>query len=130
MAVNPIIESFGRDLVTDYCQGLECSAVYSAPPFFVETLPDRSNRSPHRLPFNMHTLAIISTFLTWHINIGLCLPKALTLKQPRLYKMFEVLLIVRINKTVGLRGVYNFHLIRDTFPYRLARGIPLMEGVL
>jgi hypothetical protein len=43
--------------------------------------------------------------------------------------MFEVLLIVRINKSVGLRGMLNFRLLRDAFPYRLARGIPLKEGV-
>jgi hypothetical protein len=43
--------------------------------------------------------------------------------------MFEVLIIVRINKRVGLRGILNFRLLRDTFPYWLARGIPLKEGV-
>jgi hypothetical protein len=43
--------------------------------------------------------------------------------------MFEVLLIVRINKSVGLQGILNFPLLRDAFRYRLARGIPLKEGV-
>jgi hypothetical protein len=43
--------------------------------------------------------------------------------------MFEGFLIVRINKSVGLRGILNFHLLGDAFPYRLARGIPLKEGV-
>jgi hypothetical protein len=43
--------------------------------------------------------------------------------------MFEVFLIVRINKSVGLRGILNFPLLRDAFPYRLVRGIPLKEGV-
>jgi hypothetical protein len=43
--------------------------------------------------------------------------------------MFEVWLMVRINKSVGLRGIFNFPLLRDPFPYRLARGIPLKEGV-
>jgi hypothetical protein len=44
--------------------------------------------------------------------------------------MFEVLLIVRINKSEGLLGILNFPLLRDAFPYRLARGIPIKEGVL
>jgi hypothetical protein len=30
---------------------------------------------------------------------------------------------------MGVRGILNFHLLRDTFPYWLARGIPLKEGV-
>jgi len=77
----------------------------------------------------MHAQEIIHTFLIWNINIGLCLPKALTLRQLRSYEMFEVLLIVRINKNAGLRGILNFRLLRDPFPYRLARGIPLKEGV-
>jgi len=33
MAVNPIIDCFWRDLVPEYCQGLESSVVYTAPPF-------------------------------------------------------------------------------------------------
>jgi hypothetical protein len=43
--------------------------------------------------------------------------------------MFEVFQIVRIKKTVGLRRILNFPLLRDAFPYWLAGGIPLMEGV-
>jgi hypothetical protein len=43
--------------------------------------------------------------------------------------MFDVFLNVRINKSMGLRGMLNIPLIRDAFPYRLARGIPLKEGV-
>jgi hypothetical protein len=43
--------------------------------------------------------------------------------------MFEVLLIFRINKSVGLQGILVFRLLRDAFPYRLAREIPLKEGV-
>jgi len=129
MPVNPIIECFARDLVPEYCQGLEASAVSTAPPFFVESPHDRSNRSLPRLPLHMDAEDIIPTFSTSNIYIGLCLPKALTLIQLRLYEMFEVLLIVRINKSVGLRGIRNFHLLRDVFPYRLARGIPLKEGV-
>jgi len=78
----------------------------------------------------MHAQAIIPTFLTWNINIELCLPKALNLTQLQSYEMFEVWLIVRINKSVSLRGILNFRLLRDAFPYRLARGIPVKEGVL
>jgi len=77
----------------------------------------------------MHAQAIVPTFLTTDIYIGLCIPKALTLKRLRSYKMFEVLLIIRIIKSVGLRGILNFHLLRDAFPHRLARGIPPKEGV-
>jgi hypothetical protein len=43
--------------------------------------------------------------------------------------MFEVLPIVSINKCVGLWGILNFRLLRDEFPYWLASGIPLREGV-
>jgi len=127
--VNPIIECFSRDLVTEYCQGLASSAVHTAPPFFVETLHGRSNRSLPRLPLHMHAQAIVPTFLMSNIYIGLCIPKALTLTRLRSYEMFEVLLIVIINKSVGLRGILNFRLLRDAFPYRLARGIPLKERV-
>jgi len=77
----------------------------------------------------MHAEDIIATLLTLNIYIGICLPKALTLTRLRTYEMIEVLLIVRINKEVGLRGILNFRLLRDAFPYRLARGIPLKEGV-
>ena len=41
MPVNPIIECFSRNLVPEYCQGLESSAVYIAPPFVVELLHGR-----------------------------------------------------------------------------------------
>jgi len=43
--------------------------------------------------------------------------------------MFEVFIIVRIKESVGLRGILTFPLLRDAFPYRLERGIPLKEGV-
>jgi len=112
MAVNTIIQCFSRDLVTEYCQSLESSAVNTAPTIFVETLPGLSNRSLPHLPLDMYAQAFIPTFLTWNINIGLCLPKALTLTRLRLYEMFKVLLIVRINKCVGLRGILNFRLLR------------------
>ena len=106
---------------------LESSAVYTAPPCFFESLPGRSNRSLPRLPLHMHAQAIVPTFLTWNIYIGQWIAKALTLTPLRLYEMFEVLLIVRINKSVGLWGIFNFRLLRDAFPYRLARGIPLKD---
>jgi len=127
--VNPIIECFSRDPVTEYCHGLESSAVDTAPPFFIEILHGRSNRSLPRLLLRMHAQAIVPTFLTSNIYIGLCIPKALTLTQLWSYEMFEVLRIIRINKSVGLRGILNFRLLGDAFLYRLARGIPLKEGV-
>jgi len=129
MAVNPIIECFGRDLVPDYCQGLKSSAVYTAPPFFVESVHGRSNRSQPRLLLHMHAEDIIPIFLKSNIYIGIHLLKALTMTRLRSYEMFEVLLIVRINNSYGFRVILNFHLLRDAFPYQLARGIPLKEGV-
>jgi hypothetical protein len=51
------------------------------------------------------------------------------LDTPPVVKMFEVLPIVRINKCMGLWGILNFRLLRDAFPYWLASGIPLREGV-
>ena len=129
MVVNPIIECFSRDLITEYCQGLESSAVHTAPPFFVKSLHGRSNSSLSRLLLHMHAQTIIPTFLTSNIYIGLCIPKALTLTRLQSYEIFEVLLIVRINTSVGLQGILNFHLLRHPFPYRLARGIPLKERV-
>jgi len=76
----------------------------------------------------MHPEEIIATFQTSNIYIGLCLRKALTLTQLRSYAMFQVLLIVRINKSMVLRGILYFRLVGDVFPYRLARGIPYKEG--
>jgi hypothetical protein len=77
----------------------------------------------------MHAEDIITTVLTLNIYIGIYLPKAFTLTRLRSYEMFEVLLIVRINTSVGLQGIVIFRLLGDAFPYRLARGIPLKEGV-
>jgi hypothetical protein len=129
MPVNPIIEYFSMDLVPEYCQGLEASAVLTAPPVVVESFHGHSNRSLPRLPLHMHAEDIISTLLTSNLYIGLCLPKTLTPTQLRSYEIFEILLIVRINKSVGLRGILNFYLLRVAFPCRLVRGIPLKEGV-
>jgi hypothetical protein len=60
--------------------------------------------------------------------ISLYLPKALALKPLGSYKIFEFLLIITINKSMGLRGILNFHLLRDAFLYRLAREIPLKKS--
>ena len=103
MAVNPIIEGFSRDLISKYCQGVEASADYTAPPVSVETLPGRSNRSVARLPLHMPPQAIIPTFLTSNIYIGQCLPNALALTRLQWYEMFDVLLIIKINKRVDLQ---------------------------
>jgi len=129
MAVNPIIECFSMDLVPEYCRGIESSAVYTVPPFFVEYLHGHSNRSLPRLPLHMHAEEMIPTVVAWNIHIGKCLPKALTLSRLQSYEVFVVLLIVTINKSVGLRGILNILMLRDAFPYQLARGIPLEEGV-
>jgi len=128
-AVNPINECFSRDLVIEYCQGLESSTVHTATPCFVETIHCRSNRSLPRLQLHMHAQALVPTFLTSNIYIGLCVPQALTLTRLQSYEMFKVLIIVGINKSVGVGGLLYFRLLRDTFPYRSARGIPLKAGV-
>jgi len=71
----------------------------------------------------------IPILLTSNIYIGLFLAKALTLAQLRAFKIFEVLLVVRANISVGLQGILNFPLLSDIFPYWLAWGILLKEGV-
>jgi len=129
MAVNPIIECFGKDLLIQYCHGLESSAVYTAPLFFVETFTGHSNRTLPCLSLHIHAQASIPTFLTWNIYIGLCLHKALTLTGHWLDEVLEILAIVRMNKHVGLAGIHNYCLLRDALPYCLARGIPLKGGV-
>jgi hypothetical protein len=43
--------------------------------------------------------------------------------------MFEVLLIVRIIKSMCPLGILNFRLLRDAIPYQLARRIHLKEGI-
>jgi len=77
----------------------------------------------------MHEEEIVPAFLTSNICIGLCLPNARTLTRLRLSEMFKGLLIVRINKSIGLQGILHFPLLIDAFLYRLVRGIPLREGV-
>jgi hypothetical protein len=77
----------------------------------------------------MHTEDIIPTFLTSNIYIGKCLSKALLLTQLRSYEILEQLLSMKITRSVGFWGIPNFRQLRDMFPYRLARGIPLKEGV-
>jgi hypothetical protein len=53
----------------------------------------------------------IPSFLTTNSYIGICFPKALTMTRLQSYEMFEVLLIVRINESVGLPGMPNFRLL-------------------
>jgi hypothetical protein len=47
----------------------------------------------------------------------------------RSYEIFEVLVLVRINKSMCLLVIFKFAQLRDTFPYQLVGGIPLKEGV-
>jgi len=132
MAVNPIIECFSKNLIPHYCHGFESStgtAVYTVPPFFVESLHGCLDRSLPCLLLHMYAEDTIATFLTSNIYIRQGLPKALTLIWLRSYKMFKVLLIVTINISVGLQGILTLHLVRDVFLYRLVRGIPLKQEV-
>jgi len=128
MAVNPSIECFSRDLIPEYCHGLEFSVVYTLPLFWVESLPGRSNTCLPPLTLPMHAEEINPTFLTLDIHFGLWLPKALTLIQFRSYKMSKVLQIVRILQCVGLLRILNFPLLWDMFLDWLARGIPHRGG--
>jgi hypothetical protein len=59
MVVNPIIECVSWDLIPKDCHGLECSVVYNAPPFCVESLRSRSNSRLPRLPFHRYADGII-----------------------------------------------------------------------
>jgi len=70
MALNPIIECFSMDFVPEYCHGIESSAVYTVPSFFVESLHGHSNRSLPRLPLHMHAEEMIPTVVAWNIHIG------------------------------------------------------------
>jgi len=108
MALNPIMECFSRDLVTEYCHGLETSTVHTAPPVFVETHPGRSNRSLPCLPLHLDAQANIPQFVTSNSYIGLWLPKCLTLTRLWSYVIFDVLLLVRNIKIVGLGGILNY----------------------
>ena len=78
MAVNPIIECFWRDLVTEYCHSLQSSVVYTVPLFVVKSLHGHSNNSLPRLPLHLHAEEIIATVLTLNIHIIWCLTKAPT----------------------------------------------------
>jgi hypothetical protein len=77
----------------------------------------------------MHAEDIDPTFLSSNIYIGIYLLKALTLTRLRSSKMFEFLLIFRINLSVSLQAILNFRQLRDAFLYWLARMIPLKERV-
>jgi len=129
MAVDPIIECFSRHLLPEYCQGLDSCAVNTAASFLVESIDGCPNSSLPGLQSNTHADKMIRTFLTSNIYITLYLPEALTLPRQQSYKRFDVLLIVIINNSVGRQEILNIGLLRDAFPYRLVRGIPLKEGV-
>jgi len=92
MAVNTVVECFSRDLVPKYFQGLQSSVVYTAPPFFVTSIPGCICRTLPGLPLHMNTPEIIATFIPSKVYIWLCLPKALTLTELWCYIMFWVLL--------------------------------------
>jgi len=94
----------------------------------VKSVHGHLNWSLPCLPLHIHAEDIIPTFLTSNIYVTIWRPEAPTLKRCWSYEMFEVLLIVIINKCMGLQGILNFRLLRDAFPYRLARGIPRKEG--
>jgi len=130
MPVNPIIEWFWRDPIPEHCQVLDASVISTGPPSLVEGLDGRTNRSVPRLPLQMHANESIATCLTSNIYLGLLLTQPLTLTQIRSYEILKVFPIVRINTSESVRDILNFHLRRDMFPYRLARGRPLMWGVL
>jgi hypothetical protein len=117
MAVNPIIECISRDLVTEECQGLESSRVYTVSPFFVESFHGRSNRSLPRLVLHMPPDEMFPTFITTNIYIRQCHPKTLTLTLLHSANMFEVILIAGINTIVGLQGIRNFRALRNVIPY-------------
>jgi hypothetical protein len=70
IAVNPIIEFFSRELVPTYCQGLESSTMYTAHPFFVESLHGGSNWILPCLPLYMHAEEMVPTCLRLNIYIG------------------------------------------------------------
>jgi hypothetical protein len=114
IAVNPILEFFSSEFVPEYCHGLESSMVYTVTPFVVESIHGHSNRSVPCLPLHMHAGEVIPTFLTSSLYIGQCLPTAPTVKQLRVQEMLEVLLIVRLNDSVGLWGILKFRHLRDT----------------
>jgi len=130
MAINPIIAYLWSDLIPEYSEGLEYSVVYTLHSFFVKSLHGRVNRSLPCLQLHTHAGKINPTFLTSNIYIGLCLPRAHTLTRLQMYEMFEVLLLIRIKQRVRSRWILNFDLLRDTFQYHVARGIPHKEGVL
>jgi len=128
IAVNPIIECFWRDLVPKYCQGVQSSAVYTGPPFFVDSVHGRPYWSLPCVLLHLHAEDMVPTILTLIIYIGICLPTALTLTRLWLYEMFEVLRFISMN-SMGLWGLLSFCVLKDAFPYPLGRWIPFKEGV-
>jgi len=126
MAGNPMLNAFQGISSTSIITGesnLESNAVCTVPPFCFKSLPGHSNRSLSHLPLPIHAEDIIPTYVNWNTYIGLCWPKALTLTRLRSDELF-------INiKSVVLRVILSFPLLRHGFLHRLARGIPLKEGV-
>ena len=90
-------------------------------PFVVECLEGRTNRRLPRLPLHMHADQISPGILMSNIHIGRSVPKAFTLSHLQSYEMLEVLVIVRIYKSVGHRGILKVHLLRDTVPYCISK---------
>jgi hypothetical protein len=82
------------DLISEYNNGLDCIAVFTAPPVFGELLPGQSNLCQPRLHLNMPEEDIIPIFITSNIYIGLYLPKALTLTLLQPYKIYYILQII------------------------------------
>jgi hypothetical protein len=72
----------------------------------------------------MQAQEMVHAFLTLNIYIAICLPTALTVTGLRSYEMFERLLIVRMNKRVGIRGIIHFPMLGDVFPYQRGKWIP------
>jgi len=70
MALNRILECFSRDLIPEYCHGLESRVVYTAPPFLVQSLNGCSNRSEPPLPMHLDAEHFSPTFRMLIIYIG------------------------------------------------------------
>ena len=99
------------------------SMAYTILPIVFKSLHGQSNRRLHYLPLHMHGEEIVPTYFTLNIYIKIWIPPALTLTRLESYKIFIN------NKSVGLRGILHFPLLRDAYPDWLASDIPLNEGV-
>jgi len=129
MAVNPMIEYFSRDLIPEYCHGINSNKVYTAAPFFVESIPGRSNRSLPHLPLHF-------AFIGNHSYIPKVqqLYRTMTSQSPNPDTTRVVQNVLRVANCQNQQnrepwGIHNFPLLRDAFPYHMARAIPLKQGV-